>query len=524
MAKSSKASPENGKGPPGPGDRRALENWLARQPREWSVTIAARAALRSLPLVHGTEEFSDVTLSVFRASAIVRFAAKYPNRKFESSIAAAASAAAADKMHAAPALAAAHAAYAATAATAATATVFATAGSAAALYLAVNQDMQRLHERALTANQLARDQLWPIPAPAEFSEAWQKLRLELQSLGHHWQIWIDWYENIALCEPHRRIAETKDAAYTDIPGILPWDDGAEAVNTEIARRLSELSRGAESYKVPDQSPAPVRVEERNQKVAKATDRDSALSTAERDFSAWRDPVLGHAQELAASDFAAGTNHSRIRERLMALGKLLPGEIAEVKDRQFSIGYEIERFEGLIAAYRSGGEDMPKLNAAQLEDLDRLRIALKMGIDKLERWSEFRKAANESTEGDADRETVSNALDEMAGVMEQRPRYFDPQLPATFRFLAEAVRDPSGATKTVVYGAVKSAENLVSFLGQRALGIGTKGMDAIESHISKAVATALIASIGGAALGLSAALPQGWVWLKPLLNALGVAGG
>jgi hypothetical protein len=128
----------------------------------------------------------------------------------------------------------------------------------------------------------------------------------------------------------------------------------------------------------------------------------------------------------------------------------------------------------MAAYRSGGEDMPILNAAQLEDLDHLRITLWMGIDKLERWLEFRKQANEISAGeaDADRAAVGDALDEMANFME-RSSYFDPELPASFRFLAEAARDRLGATRTVVYGAVKSAENLVSFLGQRALGIVMK---------------------------------------------------
>jgi hypothetical protein len=291
---------------------------------------------------------------------------------------------------------------------------------------------------------------------------------------------------------------------------------------EIARRLAELSPAVE---IPDQSPAPVRVEERVGKVWKATDRDSGLTATERDFRAWRDPVVDHIDELTTSDFSAGTNHSRLRDRLVALGQLLPGEIAEVKDRQFRIGYEIERFEGLMAAYRSGGDDMPKLNAAQLEDLDRLRVILKMGIDKLERWLEFRKQASDGAAGEAsaDLEVVADTLAEMAAAMEQQPAYFDPQLPASFRFLEEAVRDPLGATRTVVYGAVKSVENLVGFLGQLALGIGRKGAEAVETHISKAVAAFLITGMSGAALKLSGALPQGWGWLKPLLTTLGIGG-
>ncbi len=534
MAKSTKELLQEGSGPPDLRDSDALERWLLKQPREWSVTIAARAALRSLH-VKDNEDLASIGLHVFRTAAVARFAAKYPRSAIGAAAAAAATAAAVNvpappsaAVPAALAAAADVAAYSAAHATACAVNTYVhvdatTAASlAAAAYAAVNHDAQQLYDGVLTTEQLAREQLWPFPAPAEVSEAWQQLRRKLMTLGSHWQVWIDWYESFAIGEPHGDAAETVDAAYTDISGLLPWEDGAQTVNTEIARRLAELRRS----KIPDQSPAPVRVEERDGKVAKASDRDSALNASERDFKAWRDPVVDHVDELTASDFAKGTNHSRVRDRLLALGKLLPGEIEEVKERQFRIGYEIERFEGLMAAYRTGGEDMPVLNAAQLEDIDRLRVALKMGVDKLERWSEFHKQANESTTGEAnaDRETVADAMEVMAELMERRPQYFHPELPASFRFLAEAVRDRSGATKTVVFGAVKSVENVVSFLGQRALGIGKKSVEAVETHISKAVATSLITGLSSAAIGLSGALPQGWAWLKPLLAALGIAAG
>ena len=546
MTKSANTPPGKGGGPPDPGDHEAFEKWLSKQPHEWSVTIAARAAARVLPLVRGVV----IVLPVFRAIATARFAAKYPYRAIGASevpdfpktyfpgsrftasvdnVSYLAPTVAVAAAYRAAGFAASGAGASAVAAAAEAAANAAYSGSAAvrfstATYSAVEHDARRLHNGVLTAEQLARDQLWPISAPDDFGEWWQRLATELHAVGHHWRVWTNWYQNVVLHEPHRGITEGEDAAFTDIPGELPWGEGAEAVNTEIARRLADL-RGEELSEIPDQSLAPVRVEERKRKISKVNDRESGLNATERDFTAWRNPVVDHIDELTASDFAIGTNHSRIRDRLIALGKLLPGEIAEVKERQFRIGYEIERFEGLMAAYRSGGEDMPALNAAQLEDLDRLRVALEMGIAKLERWSEFRRQANWSTAGeaDADRETVGDALDEMAAVMEQHPKYFDPELPATFRFLSEAVRDPRGATKTVVYGAIKSAENVFSFLGQRALGIGKKGAEAVETHISKAVAASLVAGLSGAALGLSGALSQGWAWLKPLLAALGVGG-
>jgi hypothetical protein len=529
MAKPTKARLGKGGGPPDPVNFDAFSDWLTKQPREWSVTIAARAALRLLPLAGEFENPAAFILSTFRATAIARFAAKYPNRASAASSSAAAASKAAYPGSAGSAGFAASAAAAAARFAAASARFAAAAANAAsneaAASVAIKNDAQRLYRKELTAEQLARDPLWSALPPPRIGGIWQGVVQQLRAQARHWQVWIDWYEDVVAGAPRAVIGEAHDAAFTDIPGELPWVDGPDAVNTEIANRLAELARNAQSSEIPDQSPAPVRVEERDGKVSKATDSDGALSASERDFRAWRDPVIDHIDELTASDFAVGTNHSRIRDRLTSLGKLLPGEIANVKERQFRIGYEIERFEGLMAAYRSGDEDMPMLNAVQLEDLDRLRVALKMGIDKLERWSEFRKQANESVagEGDADRKTVGDALDEMAAAMEQHPKYFDPELPATFRFLSEAVRDPRGATRTIVYGAIKSAENVVSFLGQRALGIGKKGAEGVETHISKAVATSLIAGLSGAALGLSGALSQGWAWLKPLLAAL-VAGG
>lgn len=93
-----------------------------------------------------------------------------------------------------------------------------------------------------------------------------------------------------------------------------------------------------------------------------------------------------------------------------------------------------------------------------------------------------------------------------------------------RLCPEAINDALGATKTIVYGTVKSAENLIAFLGQRALGIGRNAAGAVEQHISKAVAATLLAGLSGAALKISGALPTAWTWLRPLLDALTKGGG
>jgi TIR domain-containing protein len=277
--------------------------------------------------------------------------------------------------------------------------------------------------------------------------------------------------------------------------------------------------------VPNQSPAPVKVTARDGKIVQTLLGDSSLRSTVEDFNEWHDFVIDHVKELTHGDFRAGTNHGRVRDRLVALERLLSGVTQEIKNRQFYIGYEIERFDGVVTAYKVGGGDMPILNAAVLEDLIRLTVALKLGRSKLERWFEFQQSAMDDPldEGRADRNKVGRALDEIAETMEERDKYFAPELPASFRFLAESVKDPVGATRAVVYGAVKSVENLISFLGQKALGIGQKATDALESNISKAVATSLLLGLGGAALQVSGALPAHWAWLKPLLDGLSKAG-
>jgi hypothetical protein len=369
---------------------------------------------------------------------------------------------------------------------------------------------------------LAFQQLWPDRVPDWALDEWEEMKTALHSFDENWEVWIDWYEARVAAPSGGQRSRAWDEAFVDIPTVLPWEEGAKAVNTEIAARLARLTAHEPTpTAVPEQSPAPVCVEERDGRIAQVRNRDSPLRAAERDFNAWRDPVVDHIQELLSGDFREGTNHSRARDRLAVLGTLLPGGIEEVKERQFRIGYEIERLEGLVIAYRSGADEMPMLNAATLEDFDRLRVALKMGIDKLERWTEFRReaAVDVKREGNADPNTVADALSSMATEMERRSNYFNPELPASFRFLAEAVKDRVGATKTVIYGAVKSIENLIVYLGQRALGIAKNVVEGVEQHISKGVAASLIAGFSGAALHLSNALPAGWAWLKPLLDAL-----
>jgi hypothetical protein len=522
-------------------DVEAVDEWLKGQSQEAAVVFAARAALRVVPTLSRspdtvTRTTREMILRVFRAVATAWAVAAYPGFRTQLNEAARSALFGLGNLNAPPNIRA--AVYASAAATgeagvsarASTAVGYALDAARSKGREAFELFLQALATDAALLGQrfspvtLANSQLWPRQVPDWVHEDWQQLKVRLLAANEQWEVWIDWYEARLLGAATNQIVDLARARMVE----EVWRQGPDVVNAH----LSLLIQNPEEFQlptpperepppVPKQSPAPVRVEERHGKIARASDRDSPLRSSESDFNAWREPIIDHVQELLAGDFRQGTNHARARDRLVALDHLLSGSVSEAKDRQFHIGYETERLEGLIAAYRSTGDDMPELNAAVLEDLDRLRISLKTGVDKLERWADFRQEAADDPlrEGGANPTLVGQALDEMAVEMERQAKYFNPELPATFHYLAEAVKDPAGATRTVVYGAVKSAENLISFLGQKALGTATKAADAVEEHISKVVAGLLITVLGAYALQISEALPAGWAWLKPLLDAV-----
>lgn len=271
MAESSEAGASGW--PPDPSNFEAIKSWLKQQPNEWSVVIASRAALRVLPFVRSEQSILAIVLPFFRATAVARFAAKFPSRAIEGAARAAARAvdaasgapssaafaaavagsgaqAAAIAASAVPASAAFAAAVAASGArTADAAAVAASLGfaldAAQLLASAVTADVKQLHDGTMTSVQLAAAPLWLAPSSAHIGGMWQGLKRGLGTLGPHWSIWIDWYDNVVAGEPHGWTSEAEDAAFTDLHGELPWKDGAEAVNREIARRL-RMIRGEEA--------------------------------------------------------------------------------------------------------------------------------------------------------------------------------------------------------------------------------------------------------------------------------------
>ena len=259
------------------GDLRA---WLRGKPKVFSVAIASRAALRTLPALvkfsgqdtYGYES-QDIILPSFRAVHLALFAGK--NHKITKNVAFvsnAISAAAATRSArsstesetkrayaaeggpgAGAARAAAfavettsasdtnNAAFCARSAAYSADTVYdAAAGHAANLAYASDAT---LLESGIKSDKLVRMLLWQQGMPAEMEVLWDELKNRLNRSANNWQVWTDWYDDILV--GRNRVGLQDDLAEELDQKIALqedkwWMSGAAVVNGDIKNWTAEF--------------------------------------------------------------------------------------------------------------------------------------------------------------------------------------------------------------------------------------------------------------------------------------------
>jgi hypothetical protein len=129
-----------------------------------------------------------------------------------------------------------------------------------------------------------------------------------------------------------------------------------------------------------------------------------------------------------------------------------------------------RLGGLISAYRSGGDDMPMLNAAVLQDLDQLHLALRTDemtkkSDHLEvvdttgltdaDWAEINKLKNAYAGG---QKALSAALDDLAKDPSRTARVLGALFPDLVREATKDKMAESGITEEDLRELIRKLEN------------------------------------------------------------------
>lgn len=260
--------------------REELEAWLNGQPKEFAQVIAARVALRVLPLAFriGASDrwVAKHSLDLLRSGGIswaARNIPAYDMRRTATS--AAASSSSASSSSAAVSTTAVYAAYVATlayssdwAAESAAAAASSAADSAAyaafalsntstqavavavdTIWESVSADCMLLVEMqgsaATAAQALTSHQLWPQGEPAWFVPAWKHAKERLLQLDANFQVWLTWYNRRLVGQSSafhlsRKADKELQIQIFDQPDEW-WKRGHAAVNADIAAWIEKAA-------------------------------------------------------------------------------------------------------------------------------------------------------------------------------------------------------------------------------------------------------------------------------------------
>lgn len=258
-------------------DQESLKRWLDTLPpdqqKHKAVIVAARAALRVLPMIERAapqsqaRQFGRLAAAVFWATALARNAGICPTRADAYRAAATVLGVVANTpttvRSVKAARAATHAATAANADAAPAAAASAAAAAAAAadahedaIWRSISADVTALGAGRAPVD-LASDPLWPQGAPAWAREHWRLLRDLLAEA--HWRPWFDWYQRRL---DGVELAEEVELLFATLP-VDPQKKAPAEQNALLAQEIARLTEAAAppkeswdffiSYSTPDDS-------------------------------------------------------------------------------------------------------------------------------------------------------------------------------------------------------------------------------------------------------------------------------
>ncbi|HEY8067121.1 MAG TPA: hypothetical protein VIF40_20700 [Methylosinus sp.] len=422
------ANLEGGEEQPRIYDRTSLKHRLDALPpdqqRQVAVVIAARAALRILPLTARETGLhaSLLRLSVFWSNAMARVAAKYPTRANHISPYAVAEFAAMDPVAVAAAIAAEHANYSAiiyhaavvaadaVAVAADAVTSAADAVNAADIWSSTTSDFEEL-ERGRLPNELSGDPLWPRGAPDWAEEHWAHLRQLPREEG--WRPWLDWYRRRLDGE---ELSEEIELLFATLP-VNPEEKAPTEQNALLAREIARLipkQKPRERPKIPESKPAALELISEDGKILLRKKLASADLDA-RVLNASLRALKQQFADLLESLDAESNIDKRAAASLRRLADLIPTK-RPTQEQLFRLAHEQEKLEAYAA---SVVEEWPRMLAADYLAATR---AFDRTVRQFPSWRQFKANAEK------DRLTA-----------EQREEA--PRIAAEF---AEALRDDEGA--------------------------------------------------------------------------------
>jgi hypothetical protein len=490
--------------------REDIEHWLKGKPWDVAVVLAARAALRGVPMLvmalgprgGGANKVArNIVLPALRGTATPWTAARYPastqdiaarDEAAEAAEAAAAIAAdaAADKVAygstgrgnglgvlyaTEAALAASHAAGArhAEAASAEAADALDSAADAAdqmhddgieIAFAAASADAEAI-EHGTSAASLASQPLWPNGEPEWSRGQWIHLRRALLNLHQDWEVWTDWWEA-------RRDGRPSDEAL-EIPRVLVGDDiwrqGPAVANAEIKRLIEmhdrleqeifdsawtdEQKESAKSPMVPALRPAAV---EPVWQKGRLTIPRKTIKTdlSEKKFVAALSSLRSELRDFVGDIGGEANIDKRFVNFVQRLAERIPGA-APSQDELFSLGH----VEHILAGYSATVEqEWPDFFAARFHALV---LQFERTLRQSPLWREFKRNAAKET---LTPEQVASAIplaQEAANALrsDEASEFVDRSLPNTLEQLSRTI---SSKAEEYPGAAIAEGNDLLAF--------------------------------------------------------------